>query len=53
MNAQLAAHYYRLSAHQGHAGAQCNYAILLEAGEIVEMNKELAAHYYKMCADQG
>jgi TPR repeat protein len=53
MDKSLAAHYYKLSADHGHAIAQFNYAVLLEAGDGIAMDKSLAAHYYKLmkCTD--
>jgi TPR repeat protein len=43
----------KLSADQGNAGAQFNYAVLLAKGDGISQDKSLAAYYYKLSADQG
>jgi TPR repeat protein len=53
MNKSLAAYYFKLSADQGYAAAQCNYAFHLAKGDGIAMNKSLAAYYFKLSADQG
>jgi TPR repeat protein len=52
MDPSLAARYHKLSADQGHADAQFNYALLLKKGDVIGMDQSLAAHYYKLSADQ-
>jgi hypothetical protein len=42
MDKSLAAHYYKLSADQGNAAAQCHYWFLLYTGDGIAMDKSLA-----------
>jgi TPR repeat protein len=53
MNKLLAAHYFKLSADQRLAIAQCCYGEVLATGDGISMNKSHAAYYYKLSADQG
>jgi TPR repeat protein len=53
MDKSLAAHYYKLAADHGLAGAQYNYGFLLENGDGIPTDKTLAALYYRLAADQG
>jgi TPR repeat protein len=48
-----AAKLYRLSADQGHRGAQFNYGCCLQAGIGVAKNEREAVRYYRLSADQG
>jgi TPR repeat protein len=48
-----AAHYYKLSADQGHAVAQLRYGLLLEAGDGVPPDQTQAARYFELSADEG
>jgi TPR repeat protein len=45
--------FLKLSADQGCADAQFNYAILLLNGDGIARNKSLVARDYKLSADQG
>ena len=48
-----AAHYFKISADQGHAQAQYNYGVMLYHGYGIEQNLYAAAHYYHIAANQG
>jgi TPR repeat protein len=52
MDKSAAAHYFKLSADQGHADAQSFYGCCLSNGDGVSMDKSAAAHYFKLSADQ-
>jgi TPR repeat protein len=47
MNKSLAVHYFKLSADQGNASAQCHYGFMLARGEGISMTESLAVHYSK------
>jgi TPR repeat protein len=44
---------FKLSADQGTAVAQFNYALLLANGDGIGQSKSLAAHYFTLSAYQG
>ncbi len=52
-NKQEAIKWYKKSAEQGSAKAQCNLGYMYESGDGVTIDKEEAKKWYKKSADQG
>ena len=52
-NPSLVAEHLKLSADQGYAPAQNNYAACLIEGYGVEQNRDLALYYFNLAAHQG
>ena len=52
-NYKTAVKWYRLSAEQGHAGAQFNLGLMYRKGEGVLQDYKTAVKWYKLAAEQG